>query len=102
MCLLLICTSVSEYYVPLCMSSFDDVQYTRVRVQRMFVLLRRAPVDCVGLLTRLPTAASVCEKLLSGPFNGGPLIWEKVAKSWEKRALSRWGREGVNHERTCL
>lgn len=56
----------------------------------------------MSLLTRLPTAAPACEKLLLGPFNGETLVWEKVAKSWEKRALSRRGREGVNHERTCL
>lgn len=65
-------------------------------------LLWWAPVDCVPLLTRLPTAAPACEKLLLSAFNGETLVWEKVAKSWEKRALSRRGREGVNHERTCL
>lgn len=44
-----------------------------------------------------------CENLLLGAlFNGEALVWEKVAKSWEKGALSRRGREGVNHERTCL
>lgn len=32
----------------------------------------------------------------------GRLFGEKVAKSWEKGALSRRGREGVNNERTCL
>lgn len=32
----------------------------------------------------------------------GRLFGEKVAKSWEKGALCRRGREGVNHERTCL
>lgn len=32
----------------------------------------------------------------------GCLFGEKVAKSWEKGALSRRGREGVNHEWTCL
>lgn len=55
-----------------------------------------------SLLTRLPPASPACEKLLSGPFNGRTLVWEKVAKSWEKGALSRRGPEGVNHERTCL
>lgn len=66
------------------------------------MLLWWAPVYCVPLLTRLPTAAPACEKLLLGPFNGETFVWEKVAKSWEKRALSRRGREGVNHEWTCL
>ena len=68
------------------------------------VLLRSydEPLLIVSLLTRLPTAAPACEKLLLGPLNGGTLVWEKVAKSWEKGALSRRGREGVNHERTCL
>lgn len=53
-------------------------------------------------VTRPPPAAPACEKLLLGRFNGETLVWEKVAKSWEKRALSLRGREGVNHERTCL
>lgn len=75
---------------------------TYMRTSKCFELLWWAPVDCVSLLTRLPTAAPACEKLLLGPFNGETLVWEKVAKSWEKRALSRRGREGVNHERTCL
>lgn len=75
---------------------------TYMWMSECFELLWWAPVDCVSLLTRLPTAAPACEKLLLGPFNGETLVWEKVAKSWEKRALSRRGREGVNHERTCL
>lgn len=69
-----------------------------------------APWPTPHILTRLPKAAPPpyspsppCENLLLGaPFNGEALVWEKVAKSWEKEALSRWGREGVNHEWTCL
>lgn len=75
-----------------------------------------APRQTLYFLTRLPTAAPpqphphltlpphhACENLLLGAlFNGEALVWEKVAKSWEKGALSRRGREGVNHERTCL
>lgn len=53
--------------------------------------LNRAPCSCPGLW-----------ETIVGAFNGDVLVWEKVAKSWEKRALSRWGREGVNHQRTCL
>lgn len=71
-----------------------------------------APLQTHYFLTRLPTAAPphltlpphhACENLLLGALlNGEALVWEKVAKSWEKGALSRRGREGVNHERTCL
>lgn len=56
----------------------------------------RVPIDCAGLLTSLPTAASACEKLLSGPFNGGTLIWGKGCKVMGKESFvstGSWGSE---------